>query len=157
MLAQQSNYFFLSLLYNKFIGKLFYSGNKQKIELILFNAIFILNTLNITKKSFFFIFFHLFENLSVNFTLASKRKGRRIYQIPTPVFFRLKYKQGLKFCYFVLKDRLKVWRTPSKLNNFIFYFFFNYVLNKKNYATGQLTIFKKKIKSNRIFTHWRWK
>lgn len=157
MLIQQSNYFFLSLLYNKFITKLFYSGFKQKIEQILFSVIFSLSTLKIIKKPFFFIFFHLFENLSINFTLISKRRGRRIYQIPSPVFFRLRYKQGLKICYSALKNKLNTWKISNKLNTFIFFFFFNYVLNNKNYATNQLKILKKNIKLNRVFLHWRWK
>lgn len=156
-MSSLTNYFFFSLLYNKFLGKIFYNGSKQKIEELLINVVFTLSALKIFKKPFFFTFFHLFENLSVNFALVSKRRGRRIYFIPVPVNFRFRYKQGLKICRSALLNKLNNWKTSKKINKFVFFFFFSYILKKKNYATTQLRIFKKKVKQNRIFAHWRWK
>jgi hypothetical protein len=152
--------FFLSLLYKKFIAKICYgSGLHSRVNQLVFFSVLALGVTRTLKKPFFFMFFHLFEKLSVNFALLSRRRGRRIYFIPAPIPFQSRYKCGLRICkkLFSGASENNVGFSREKMDNKVLFFFLSYVFKNKNVATAGVNAFKKKIKKNRVFAHWRWR
>jgi hypothetical protein len=157
--------FFLSLLYKKFISKVCYRGGAQNgIERFVFFSVFTMSVMKLLKKPFFFMFFHLFEKLSVNFALLFKRRGRRVYFIPCPIAFQSRYKRGLQVCKKLFSGTSGDFGLTSvvsfsqeRVENKILFFLLSYLLKNKNFATAGVYSFKKKIKKNRVFAHWRWR
>lgn len=149
--------FFFSMLFRKFVNKVFILGLKYKLENILLNSIFFLSFFRIFKKPFFFIYFHLFDSIKMNFSLITRVTYKKSYSFPSLISFNSRYKNGLKICKNILKNYLNNLKIKNKIKNFFFFLFLTFILNEKNFFTTKIKILKRKIGKNRVNFHWRWK
>jgi Ribosomal protein S7p/S5e. len=150
-----SNFFYSSILFNKFINKFVKNGQKEKIELIFLKFIFKLSKDKLLHTSFLFYFFEIIEKqFPLVWTRIYFKKGSKTH-IP---FFPKKEHRYKISCQLVAKSVVysRSQKFEDKLKNTLFSYFDRYTFYNLKGICIKEEEYNNSV-SNRNLKHFRWK